>query len=72
MAQGAPTKVAADVASIGVSTLQAWLQLSCKAVAADVQPHFMPSRPYDAAHSQQVHQQFASRRGLPNVAMACD
>eukprot|EP00965_Chrysotila_dentata_P230970 6198079-Pleurochrysis_carterae.AAC.2 len=72
LAHGAPTKVAADVASIGVSTLRKWLQQFCDAVITDVKPEYMPGTPPDAERLADVRAQFASRRGLQNVAMACD
>eukprot|EP00965_Chrysotila_dentata_P225174 6194601-Pleurochrysis_carterae.AAC.1 len=36
MANGASTKVVADVASIGVSTMRSWLQQFCEAVIKDI------------------------------------
>eukprot|EP00965_Chrysotila_dentata_P149020 4922192-Pleurochrysis_carterae.AAC.1 len=69
---GAPTEVAADVASIGVTTMRTWLQQLCDAVITSVKPEYMPGTPLDAKRLADVRAQFASRRGLPNVAMACD
>eukprot|EP00965_Chrysotila_dentata_P074716 2468608-Pleurochrysis_carterae.AAC.2 len=57
MAIGAPPRAAADVASI---------------VYHDVKPKYMPDTPPDPQRLAEVVDRFASRRGLPNVAMACD
>eukprot|EP00965_Chrysotila_dentata_P101323 3345061-Pleurochrysis_carterae.AAC.1 len=72
MAHGAPTKVVADVASVGVSTMRSWLQQFCDAVITDVKPTYMPATPPEAKKLAEVRAQFQSRRGLPNVGMACD
>eukprot|EP00962_Isochrysis_galbana_P048825 scaffold20445_cov148-Isochrysis_galbana.AAC.1 len=65
-------KITADVASVGSSTLRRWMDLFCTATIISVKPIYMPATPPDALRLQAVRDQFASRRGIPNVAMACD
>jgi len=72
LGQGGRMKITADVASVGSSTLRRWMDLFCTATISSVKPIYMPATPPDALRLQAVRDQFASRRGIPNVAMACD
>ena len=70
--QGGPLKVLADVASIGASTLRRWLQNFAAATVQHLKPKYMPSTPMRAQDLEAVQGQFAARRGLHRVALACD
>lgn len=70
--QGGPLKVLADVASIGESTLRKYLHLFVQAVISHIKPIYMPGQPFSSEDRAAVQGQFASRRGLPNVTLACD
>ena len=72
LAHGCEVPVAADVASVGASTVRRWLNLFFTAVCALVKPVYMPSGPMDPERLEAVKSEFAARRGIPNVAMACD
>ena len=72
LGQGGPLKVLADVASIGESTLRRYLHLFVQAVISHIKPIYMPGQPFSSEDRAAVQGQFASRRGLPNVTLACD
>ena len=69
---GGTVKVAADVAGIGTSTLRQYLFNFCAAIFNGVKPKYMPCTQPKSSHLHAVRSEFASRRGIPNVAMACD
>lgn len=72
MAFGGPTKVIADAASIGVSTLRKWLEQFADGCTKHVKPIYMPGKPWADAERAEVQGQFASRRGIGGVSLACD
>jgi len=72
LGQGGPLKVLADVASLGASTLKKYLGLFAEAVTTRMKPLFMPGAPFTDSALEAVRGQFASRRGVKNVALACD
>ena len=72
LGQGGPVKVLADAGSIGRSTLRTWLEMFCDAVTKYVKPIYMPCKPFDGEQLRAVQSQFASRRGLRPVTLACD
>ena len=72
IAQGGPLKQSADSASIGESTLRRWLSHFCMAVCVSLRPIYMPGRQFTSAERAAVQSQFASRRGIRNVTLACD
>ena len=72
LGQGGSTKVLADVASLGESTMRKYLTLFADAVVAHLKPTFMPGKPFTAQERACVQGQFASRRGLAPVTLACD
>ena len=65
-AHGGSLEVAADVASIGESTLRRWLHTFCTAIIARLKPIYMPCKPFSKEERDDVQAQFASRRGIPN------
>ena len=65
-------KVVGDAASLGESTVRLYLEAFCAGVLAVLRPIYMPATKPTAAHVQRVREQFAYRRGIANVAMACD
>ena len=70
--QGGPIKVLADVASIGVSTLRKYLEQYADACTTHLKPIYMPGTPWSDDDRKAVQGQFASRRGLAPVSLACD
>jgi hypothetical protein len=64
--------VKADVAGIAPETLRGWLYDFCTAVQEVIGPEYMPSGPPSEEDRNRWREQFASRRGIPNVALACD
>jgi hypothetical protein len=72
LGHGGPLKVLADVASIGESTLRKYLHIFAEAVISQIKPIYMPGKPFNAEELAAVQGQFASRRGLQNVTLACD
>ena len=72
MAHGGKLKLTADVAGIGESTLRRWMHLFCSCVNSSVRAVYMPVRPFAPEALASVQGQFASRRGFPNVTLACD
>ena len=71
-AHGGTIEVAADVASIGPATLRRWLHSFSMAVIQRLKPIYMPCKPFSKDERDAVQGEFASRRGLPNVTLACD
>ena len=72
MGQGGPKKPNADACGIGKSTLSRWLSAFAEATFTHLKPICMPSTPWGPAELNAVQGNFASRRGIPHVAMACD
>ena len=72
MAQGGRFKLIADAAGLGKSTVRKWMVAFCAAVNSVVKPIYMPAKPPSASERSAVYGRFASRRGLQNVALACD
>jgi len=72
LAHGGSIKVAADVASVGRSTLRAWLVQFCLATHQKLRPIYMPGQPWTEEERTAVASNFASRRNFPNVLLACD
>jgi hypothetical protein len=72
LGQGGSIKTAADVASVGESTLRRWLEKFADSCTTHVKPVYMPGKPWDAEERAHVQGQFASRRGIPHVSLACD
>jgi len=72
LGHGGPIKVLADVGSLGVSTLKKYLKLFAEAITTTMKPMFMPGTPFTTSEREAVQGQFASRRGLKNVTLACD
>eukprot|EP00966_Prymnesium_polylepis_P194218 4502250-Prymnesium_polylepis.1 len=72
MGQGGPLKPLADACGIGKPTMQKWLTGFAKAVHSHLRPSCMPATPWAAEELSAVQGNFASRRGIPGVAMACD
>ena len=72
LGQGGSIKVLADVASIGESTLRKYLHSFAEATVVKVKPIYMPGQPFSAEDRAAVQGQFASRRGLDPVTLACD
>ena len=70
--QGGPVKVLADAASIGVSTLRKYLEQYADACTTHLKPIYMPGTAWSDMERQAVQGQFASRRGLSPVSLACD
>ena len=65
-------KTAGDVASLGRSTVEAYLAEFCEGVIRVLRPIFMPFSPPSPEVLQGIRREFAARRGISNVAMACD
>ena len=72
MAQGGRFKVIADAAGIGVSTVRKWMVGFCAAITKAVKPIYMPVTPHTPEERAAIRDKFASRRGFPNAALACD
>ena len=72
LAQDTGLKAAADAASLGESTVRKYLvQFQC-GVLAVLRPIYMPGTPPTPDFVDTIREEFASRRGVPNVAMAVD
>jgi|TARA_B110000196_G_scaffold309051_2_gene310302 hypothetical protein len=65
-------KAVADAASLGTSTVVQYLDKFCRGVARVLRPIYMPSTPPSPENLKSIRAQFASRRGIQNVAMAID
>ena len=62
-----------DAASIGKSsTLRKWLSEFASSVIKGLRTVYMPSKPFAPAEMQAIKDQFASRRGITEVALAVD
>lgn len=72
MGQGGPLKNTADSASLGVSTVRCWLEQFCAAILTKVKPLYMPCTPFSEEDLRRIRWNFAARRGINNVALACD
>ena len=72
LTQGGPVKVKADACSVGTSTLRCYLHDFCDAVIKYVRPQYMPARPFTEADLKAVRSQFAARRNIDIVTLACD
>ena len=72
MAHGGPFKQIGDAASVSKNTVRAWMVDFCAAVMSVIKPIYMPRTPYSEAERSAVNGRFASRRGMPNVTLACD
>jgi hypothetical protein len=72
MAQGGRFKLIGDAASMGKNTVRKWMVLFCDAILQAVRPIYMPGQAFSTAERAAVQGQFASRRGIPNVTLACD
>ena len=71
-AHGGDLNLKADVAGIADITLRGWLYDFCNAVQEVIQPEYMPSGPPSDDVRSKWREKFASRRGVPNIALACD
>jgi hypothetical protein len=71
-AQGTGWKAAADCASMGESTVRNYVNELIDGTLRVLKPIYMPSDPPSRATLDHIRSQFASRRGVPNVAMAVD
>lgn len=69
---GGPLKVLADSCGVGKSTLRGWLEQFSWATYEVLKPLYMPARPFTAEERAQVESEFAARRGIRNVVLACD
>lgn len=72
LGQGGTLKVKADACGIGRSTLYRWLGLFADAVIQIIKPIYMPAKPFEPAEREAVQKNFASRRGIKVVTLACD
>ena len=72
MAQGGRFKLIGDAASLGKNTVRKWMTAFCDAILQEVRPIYMPGTAFSSADRAAVQGQFASRRGFPNVTLACD
>ena len=62
----------ADCGSIGKSTVNQYIDEFVDATLNVLKPIYMPSTPPSQEQIDKIRKQFASRRGVPNVAMAVD
>ena len=65
-------KAVGDAASLGKSTVLGYIDEFCRGVARVLKPIYMPSTPPSAENLEHIRAQFASRRGIRNVALAID
>jgi hypothetical protein len=65
-------KVVGDAAGLGASTVRSYLKQFIAGSLAVLKPEYMPGRPPSPENVELIRQQFASRRGIGNVAMAVD
>jgi hypothetical protein len=72
LALGCCVKAAADVASVGKTTVDLWLAQFQEVAMSHLKPKYMPGTPPSEAGLEHVRSEFAARRGVPNVALACD
>ena len=71
-AHGGPLIHTSGVASVGEQTVRDWLRWFGVAVIACVRPLYMPTTPPSPAALRAIRSEFASRQGIPNVAMTVD
>ena len=69
---GVTPKTCSDAASCGEATVRSYLDQFAAAVMLVLRPIYMPNTPPSAAQLDRVRSEFAARRGVPNVAEACD
>ena len=62
----------ADACGIAKSTLHKWLTEFAIIVSSHLRHLCMPGAPWGSKELKAIQGNFASRRGMPNVAMACD
>ena len=72
MAQGGRFKQVGDAAGISNNTVRKYMVAFCEAVMTAVKPIYMPATPHSASEREYIRGKFASRCGIPNVALACD
>ena len=72
MGQGGRFKLIGDAASVDKTTVRKWMTVFCKVVRNILKPIYMPRKPFSSEELAAVQGQFASRRGFPNVTLACD
>ena len=72
LAIGCTVKAAGDVGSVAKSTVELWLDQFQEVAMSTLRPKYMPARPMSEGVLNHVRSEFAARRGLPNVALACD
>ena len=72
MGQGGRFKQIGDAAGVSKNTVRKWMVAFCEAVMQVVRPVYMPAQPFSTSEREAVQSQFASRRGIPSVTLACD
>ena len=72
MGQGGRFKLIGDAASVSKNTVRKWMASFCEGILQTVRPIYMPGQAFSSADRDAVQGQFASRRGVPNVTLACD
>ena len=72
LALGVAVKAGGDCASVGESTVRAWLSKFALTSMTVLKPIYMPGKPMESELLNQVREEFAARRGVTNVALACD
>jgi len=72
MGNGGRLKVCADVASIGEATIRRWLHEFSSACMLELRTEYMPCTPMSPDERTKVSAQFAARRGMQHVVLACD
>jgi hypothetical protein len=72
LASGASFKATSDAAGVGISTVRKWCKLFTTVCCAVLKPKYMPAQPPAPDNLASITAEFAARRGLPHVAMACD
>mmetsp|Transcript_21038 Transcript_21038/g.48204 ORF Transcript_21038/g.48204 Transcript_21038/m.48204 type:complete len:370 (-) Transcript_21038:247-1356(-) len=72
MGQGGCLKISADVASVGRQTLRDYLVQFNEAIMQKIRPIYMPCTPFSVEERASVQANFASRRNMGGVTLACD
>ena len=67
-----PWKPAADAACLGTSTVKAYMFEFVQGCFTVLAPRYMPATPPTPDYVEKIRSTFASRRGVPNVALAVD
>jgi len=70
--QGTGWKAAGDCGSVGESTVRGWVDDFMSGTCDALRPIYMPKEPPSSDMLDSVRSRFASRRGVPNVALAVD